>query len=384
MRFYFQTGHVFSDDAYYSYLSYTMLNGNFTADYLGYPVFPLRFAFIGLTSLSMEIFGITESATLIFPFIFSVLNIVLTYKLSRLFTENYRVALFAAFLMAFFPTDVIFSTIAFPDLINVFFINLGIYFLLKSYFQKKNYWAFIGGISFFLSMQFKENIYNTSILLIILFTYFLAQRRQLNPQLFIGLLFIATNFLTEGFAYLLLHNDFLDRITETNINYNYSYYDFFPYTAQELSTSKNYLRNLFDQIFLINAKSIFFRRFYLFLPIVAAIQAYSGLRKKEHTLLVYWFVGTVILLIGFTTSFIEYKPLDLSRSWYIYPVLMPMIILAATFINRFSGLIRNGLIVIYVLGSLIMCFEYENFFDKENLNQFKSFLRKNPSKMIYT
>ena len=31
-----------------------------------------------------------------------------------------------------------------------------------------------------------------------------------------------------------------------------------------------------------------------------------------------------------------------------------------------------------------MCFEYENFFDKENLIQLKSFLRKNPSKMVYT
>ena len=63
---------------------------------------------------------------------------------------------------------------------------------------------------------------------------------------------------------------------------------------------------------------------------------------------------------------------------------MPMVILSGIFINRFSSLIRTGFIVIYVLGSLIMCFEYENFFDKENLIQLKSFLRENPSKMIYT
>ena len=31
-----------------------------------------------------------------------------------------------------------------------------------------------------------------------------------------------------------------------------------------------------------------------------------------------------------------------------------------------------------------MCFEYQIFFDKENLNSLKTFLRDNPSKTIYT
>ena len=63
---------------------------------------------------------------------------------------------------------------------------------------------------------------------------------------------------------------------------------------------------------------------------------------------------------------------------------MPMVILSSIFINRFSKHIRNGLIAIYVLGSLIMCVEYQNFFDKDNLNSLKSFLKENPSKTIYT
>lgn len=331
----------------------------------------------------MNIFGTNETSTLIFPFVFSIVNILLTYKITLLFSENNRVALFASFLMAFFPTDVIFSTIGFPDLINVFFINLGVYFLIKSYLQKKILWAYIGGFSFFLSMQFKENIYYTTILLIVLLVYFLLKQRQLIPQVLIGLLFIVGNFLIEGFAYLLLRNDFFYRITITNINYNYSYYDFFPYTAKKLSSSKNYFKNLFDQLFLINTKSVFLRRFYLFLPIVAAFQTYFSFKKKEHILLLFWFWGTAFLLIAFTTSFTEYKPLDLSRSWYIYPVLMPMVILSALFLNRFSKLIQNGLIIIYLLGSLIMCFEYQSFFDKENLNHLKSFLRENPSKLVY-
>ena len=384
VRIYFQVGHVFSDDAYYSYLSYTLLKGEFAKEYLGYPVFTLRVAFLGLTSLSMKIFGTNETATLVFPFLFSILNIFLTYKISFIFTENDKISLIATFLMAFFPTDIIFATIAFPDLINVFFINLGIYLLLKSYKSKKIFWAYLGGISFFLSMQFKENIYYTSVLLIILLVYFLLKKRELNFPVLIGLIFIVGNFLIEGFVYLLLYNDFLYRITITNINYKFSYYDFFPYTAQKLSGTRNYFKNLFDQIFLINAKSVFVRRFYLFLPLVSVIQTFFSFKKKDHKLLLFWFWGTAILLIAFTTSFTEYKPLDLTRSWYIYPLLLPMIILSSIFIDRFSKSIKTSLIIIYFLGSIIMCFAYQKFFDVENINAVKDYLRENSSKMIFT
>jgi hypothetical protein len=384
IRLYFFVGHIFSDDAYYSYLSYTLLSGDFANDYLGYPVFPLRIAFLGLTSISMMIFGTNEFAAIIFPFLFSILSVLLIYKTTKLFTGYENTSITAAFLAALFPTDVIFASIGFPDLINVFFINLGIYFLIKSYYTKNKTSALIGGLSLFLSMQFKESIYYILIMFIILLGYYLFKNKRVNYQLLAGILFIVGNYLLEGFIYLLLHNDFLYRVTITNINYKYSYYDFFPYTAQKISDSKNYFRNLFDQIFLINAKSFFLRRFYLFLPLVSIIQTYLSFKRKEHSLLLFWFWGLAILIIAFTTSFTEYKPLDLARSWYIYPLLMPMIISSSIFINRFSKSVKVLLLIIYSIGSLIMCFNYQTFFDSDNLSALKQFLRDNPAKMIYT
>ena len=147
---------------------------------------------------------------------------------------NEQYSLIAAFLAALFPTDIIFATIGFPDLINIFFINLGIYFLLKSYHKRNKSQLLSEGFSLFLSMQFKENIYYVLILLIILLVYFLFKKKHLNLQLLIGLFFIMGNYLVEGFIYLLLHNDFFYRITITYTNYSYSYYDFFPYTAQKI------------------------------------------------------------------------------------------------------------------------------------------------------
>lgn len=383
-RLYFYTGHIFSDDAYYSYLSYTLLDGDFAGEYTGYPVFPLRIGFIVLTTFSMKLFGVNEFATIIFPFMFSLLNFLLVYKLTKLITNKNETAFTASFLIALFPTDIIFASIGFPDLINTFFINLGIYFLLKSFFKKKISQAFIGGFFFFISMQFKESIYYTFLLLIILSIYFLFKQKKLLPQLITGIFFILANYLLEGFVYLFLHNDFFYRITVTNINYSFSYYDFFPYTAQKLSGSKNYFRNIFDQIFLINLKSIFLRRFYLFLPFAAVIQTILNIKRKENKLLTFWFSGIVLLIAISTTSLTEYKPLDLTRSWYIYPVLMPVIILSSIFINRFSKDIRTSLLIIYFIGSIIMCFGYKKFFNTENLDSLKMFLKENSAKTIYT
>ena len=129
LRLYFQIGHIFSDDAYYSYLSYTLLGGEFAKDYLGYPIFPLRITFLSITALSFKLFGINEFATIAIPFLLSIANLFLTYKLAKLLTGDENVSLLSALLMAFFPTDIVFATIGFVDLPNIFLINLGIYFL---------------------------------------------------------------------------------------------------------------------------------------------------------------------------------------------------------------------------------------------------------------
>lgn len=384
LRLYFQIGHIFSDDAYYSYLSYTLLNGEYAKDYLGYPIFPLRVTFLSITALSFNFLGVNEIATIVIPFVLSIANLILTYKLARLVTGDINVSLLSALLMAFFPTDIVFATIGFVDLPNIFFINLGIYFLYKSYKISENRLAIVGGILFFLSMQIKENIYYSAILLIMLLVYLIVKKKNLNTQIVIALLFIILNIVVEGIVYLFLHKDFLYRFTLLQQNYNYSYYDFFPQTAQKISNVKNYWRNLFDQIFVINGKAIFLRRFYLFLPIIASIKSVINIRKKENKLLTFWFLGTLILLIAFTTSFTEYKPLDLKRSWYIYPLLMPMIIITATFLNKMKRNLRYILVCIYIVGAVIMCSHYEVYFDKESKSELKSFIAENQQRKIFT
>ncbi len=384
LRLYFNIGHIYSDDAYYSYLSYTINTGDFANNYLGYPVFLLRLGQTGLTAIAFLLFGTNETATVVFPFLFSIVNLLLTYKLAMLISEDKNISLMATFLMCIFPTDVVFATLDFPDLINVFFINLGIYFLFKSYKEKRISLSIIGGISIFLSMQFKENAYYFAILFMIFFIYYLIKEKKTNSQLLIAMAFICLNLFIEGFVYLLVHQDFLYRITITTANYKYSYYDFFPYTAQQFSGSKNYLKNLIDQIFFINIRSVFPRRFYLFIPITGFIQSLVNFKKKEYGLLTFWFIGTATLLIAFTTSLSEYKPLDLQRSWYIYPLILPSIILSSIFLSRFKRTYLTAALFILFIASILMSNAYDSYFQKSNLRELNHFLRANQEKLIFT
>jgi len=384
LRIYFYIGHIFSDDAYYAFLSCNVFSGNFTSSYLGYPIFPLRVGILALTNLSFNIFGIGEFATIVFPFIISIANLILTYKIAAELTQKDSFALIAVLLMAFFPTDVIFASINFVDLQNVFLINLGIYLLIKANRNESFLFAMIAGLLFSVSFLFKENFYYYWILMIVLWIFILFKKKEYNLQILTSLLVVVFLLSIEGSIYLLLHNDFFYRLTIMQLNYQYSYYDFFPYTAQKLSGSKNYFRNMFDQVFLINVRSVFLRRFYLFLPIVASVKTLINIKKKENILLTFWFVGLAVLMIVFTTSFTEFKPLDLNRSWYIYPLIMPMVILSASLLSSFKNPIRLALIFVYLVGSIIMCTHYETFFNKTENNLLKAYLKSIPEKMIYT
>lgn len=384
VRIKFYTGHIFSDDAYYSYLSYTLLEGNFAQDYLGYPLFLIRSGYLFLTSVSFAVIGINEIATIIFPFLISILNLVLTYKIAQIFTEDRNIALISVLLMSFFPPDIMFASINFFDSPNIFFINLGIYLLYKSYKSDKLALAVVGGMFFVISLQIKETLLYTIVLLIILFIHILLKRKEINLQITIALAIIFAGLFIEGFIYLLIHNDFLYRFTILNKNYLFCYYDFFPYTAQQFSGVKNIWRNLFDQLVLINIKSIFLRRFYLFLPFVALLQSYFNVRKNTYLMLTHWFFGTAILLIFMTTSFTEYRPLDLQRSWYVFPLVMPMIILTGALLNNLKSQYRLAAIGVYIIFALVMCTHYEVYFNKKDKTGLKSFLTANMDKKIFT
>ena len=336
-------------------------------------------------STAFKLFGNNEVALIIFPLIFSVFNLILLYYFTKAITHSERAALISALLLAFFPTDVAFSTIGFPDLFNTFFIYLGLFLLWKAYEIKSIWLSILSGMLFFISMQFKENIYFFLILLFLFWIYLLYKKDNKQSLILIPILIILSNFFIEGLIYLLIKNDFFYRLKIIKSNYTYCYYDFFPYTAiKYLGRNAGYWQELFYQIFIINIKSIFLRRFYLFLPLIALISSIINIKRKKYLHLTYFFLGLIILFLGFTASFTIYAPLDLRRSWYIYPLIIPIVILSSIFIMKFKTKYVYLFICMYIIFSMFMCRSYNIYFGTETLSRFKKFLRIHQNNLIFT
>jgi 4-amino-4-deoxy-L-arabinose transferase-like glycosyltransferase len=384
-RIFLHTGFVFSDDAYYNYLAFTFYKGAFANDFIGYPVVLLRINIYILTSLAFLLFGTTEFAISFFPMLFSLANILLAYRFAKLITKSKKYALIAAYLMAFFPTDVVFATINFTDAPATFFINFGLFLLYKAYINRSMLMSIYSGISLALSIQFKVNIVFIVILLVIVFLYLLINKTHHYRYTIIALGFVLLNFSIESLVYYFINNDLLYRLHQTHLNYQYSKNDFFILGSfRGYGGESDYWMEVLKRVFIYNPKSIFLRRFYLFLPLIALYQSWVSLRKKEFILIIFWFCGLFLLYIGFTISLKSYQPHILRLSWYIFPLFMPMILLSSKFIILLRNSFKVFLLITYFLASILMCQAYQKYFRLDELNQFKTFIHQNPTKTIFT
>ncbi len=385
IRVYFFNGIVFSDDTYYDFLGISLEKGSYANGYLGYPIFLLRKLHTVFTAISFSLFGINQIASIVFPFVISISGIILIYFIAFELTDNQQVAVLSAFLLAFFPTDLIFATINFTDLQTAFFINLGLLFLLKAVKLKSYIKAILAGAILFLSFLFKANVYYILILLLLLLIYLLNFKILDYKFILIALITFFILLLGETTYYSIAQNDFFYRLNILNINYQICYYNFFPNNiVANPANTMELASGLLKQVFVLNIKHFFLRRFYLFLPLIALVYSFYLIKIKKHKLLVFWFIGLAILMIGFTTSFTDYKPLDLKLSNYIFTAVFPIIILSALFLSKLSRKLFIALSIIYILSSLVMSHEYQNYFDVKNNQQFIEFVQANKGKTIYT
>jgi len=384
VRIIFFMGHVFSDDSYYSQLAISFLEGNYPSDFIGYPIHLARKLITVLTAVGFIILGENEIGSILFPFLFSILSLPIIYGIAKeLFNE--KIALTAVFLLAFFPTDIIFATLNFADLIAAFFINFGIYYLIKYYKESVLKYSFFAGMYFAISIFAKMSFYYVGILLLLLFVYQFIRTKKLDPGLLVSMALPLTILIVEGIFTGIKTGNYFYRLQLVEENYNYTYYNFFPYTILGSNfTNSEYLLGILRQVFIENLPSIFLRRFYLFVPILALIQSFILLRNREHREIVYWFLGLSVLFAAFTTSPLSYKPLDLKFSWYIYPLFVPAIILASVFINKFNIRLRSIYLILFVAASVFMSLEYQKYFGISEKNEFKNFISDNPTEIIFT
>ena len=166
---------------------------------------------------------------MVFPMIFSICNILLAYFFAKEITKNKSAGLIAALLMAFLPTDIAFATINFSDSPSAFFINSGLFFLYKSHKKESIKYSIYSGICFFLSIQFKVNIFFVGLLLVVLWIYLILKSKSLSYYIPIALSFVGLNLLIEGIMYWNLYDNFFYRFTQIELNSVYNINEFIDY-----------------------------------------------------------------------------------------------------------------------------------------------------------
>jgi 4-amino-4-deoxy-L-arabinose transferase-like glycosyltransferase len=125
-------GLVGTDDARYADLAYRVSSGQFlSAHSMDLGAYPLRVGVFAPAGLAFRLFGTSEAAMAVYPFLISLLSILLAFFAGRMFFSA-RVGVIAAMLQACLPMDVRYSTLLFPDLITAFWVNVAILLL---------YWA---------------------------------------------------------------------------------------------------------------------------------------------------------------------------------------------------------------------------------------------------
>jgi len=384
-RIIFFTGLVFSDDGYYSQLGYMMLKKENVANILGYPIFILRKLDIMFTAASFAIFGTNEIASVIPVFLFSIGNIIIIYFIGLELSLKKSTALLSSLLLCFFPVDVFFASVHFTDLSASFFINTGIFFLLKSYRNNRIAPAFYGGIFITLALFLKESVLYILILMFFIWIWFLVFKRKNIIQIPIAFFVFAGGMSLESIYYYFSQGDFLYRFTMQHRNYLYCSYDFFPYTKDLSSIPPSvYLKKLVKYIFSENTRYIFFRRYYLFTPLIASVQSFILWKKGKNIMLLVWFVGIIILAAGFTASFSAWRPSEMKKSWYVYIYLEPTILMTALFVNSLRKRYKIAAVTIYIIGCVLMVNSYSTFFGMKDNNDVKKIILKNNSKVIYT
>ena len=384
VRFYFFFGHVYSDDAYYNYLAYTMYNGDFGSDYLGYPVCLVRIGQSFITAVSFLLFGPSEYSAAVFPMLFSIMNMLLNYKLAKTLIKSEIVSVLVLAFTAFYPTEVLFASIAFTDLYSTFFINLGILLILIADSSKKVFYAVLGGLSLALSMMFKENAFYTAILLGVLFLFVLVWKRSFNKYIFMSLGVLGLGMCLEGAVYYLINGDFFYRLSIMKEGALFSRHDFFNEGSAFGYAGGSYWLGLFRLIFVDKFSAIFLRKAMVFIPLLAVIQLFVYRKNRKNRIAVYWFSGLLLLYLFFTMSLTSYQPIVLRFTWYLFPLFLPAMILAA---KLFAEMKKGWMLVSvagYIILSLYMTDQFRQFFDIENAEIFEHAVKAEPHRIIYT
>lgn len=211
-------GYTGSDDGVYSELAFEIANGNFIIGDSSYFVSRLRIGLLAPVALGFKLVGPNEIVMIMYPFIISLLGIILAFLTGQAFF-NTRAGVIAAALQSVLPIDTRFASMLWPDLPAAFWANVGV--LLLFYGSNRLTWASkltfasMSGLALGLAWLTKESIAYI-FPLIGAYLVWISYRQRQNLVLLVGTISMITAVLmAESLTYYTHAGDLLYRFHKT-------------------------------------------------------------------------------------------------------------------------------------------------------------------------
>ena len=337
----------------------------------------LRLGILFPVSLLYNIFGVNEFSSNILILLISLSSIILIYKFGKLLFND-KVGLLSAFLLSFFPWDVVYATQLLTDLPAAFFVAVSIYFFLKSEMirdsAKSNIYCLFSGLWLGIAFLTKELYLIIGLFFI---SYILYKKKIKIKYFWIALGFI----LIFSFELIFFFNTTGDPF--------YKYSAISAYWTPVLSVTNHYVREdfpsaLFHYFYLIFTDD-FLVIFYslIFIAIVYCIVN----KKKETYTLLFWFIPVFFYLNFGSISIAKYILIPASPR-HLFILSIPAILLLSFFLLQRDQIIKRilmpSMLILLLTTSVGNVYVSEFRFSVDDEKEAYNYLKTLPNKQIYT
>ena len=311
------------------------------------PTLSTRLGLVYPTAISYRIFGISDFSSVLFVFLTSIASIILIFYFGKLLF-NTKTGMIAAFLLSFFPLNVVDSTKLLSDLPSAFFVALGVYIFLYAELKSK----LKHGISYLLPGVFIGIGYlirESALLIALFFIAYILYKRRVKKEYFLVPAGVLIIFIFEALIFFSLTGDPLFRVhapqeylAESTIAHDY---------FGRLDFPKGLLHYPY-MILTDNLISVYY-------ILIFTSMLYFILRKKTQAYsLMFWFIAILLYLSFGSASLAQYIPFK-ATARYLEIVTMPGILLLSFFISEKKLNYKNAvafLMVFLAISSVVFVF----------------------------
>ena len=335
LRLAFFTGADHSDSLLYYTYANEAAAGNF---HLTQNHFSSRIGLIYPQALIYQIFGVNDFTSNALSLIISLAGIILIFYFGKLLFSE-KAGVIAAFLLSFFPLDVIFSTRLLPDFPSAFFMALAAFFLLKGEKETKKSYYLLSGLSWGIAYLIKEVSIIFALFYLLYALYKGLYRKKFYKYykyyflIIIGLgLFLLVEF---WHAYALTGNPLFRhaQIESEEVTYLIQ-------TYSNYFTPAGMLSRLFLHWPFLMIHDLHYGLFFIFIFLAFVYFIFN--RKENSNLLLIWIIPLMLYLNFGTLSIKNYIPIPITVK-FLSIIMFPSILLLAQFLSLEEKIIKKFL-----------------------------------------